>query len=512
MQQKDMRMQQKCRVILLVEQHHNKECATANMLLLNQLLAESFMQSQKSGKHLKLCTIHEGDGVNPCVDAIFDSMIQQTNKFPRETLTVQKLLEYALKNMIVEEAYGKYQTNLCGSVQLFDKEPKYTKGANILSQLIANISPFFNYDFDGYIQLMGGLVQDPEKHFQYAFTAILNKLRETRSISSEEEAKLALVVKPDDWMGIRVMARGLKKRPDLNGQCGTVVSFQEDTGRYGIQFTLGEGENRIEKRIALKPENFLLAPGASVEIKDLQKRPEFNGERKRVENWVEKTGRYALTGDLYVKPVNVNALQATEDDKRVLAIIDIFQSLTVESMFEKKKRGELCSLVLNILELLLPVVITDIDEDQLSQVPVLLNALNHNNHAQVLETIGCYEPYNPPPQNRNLESQLRRIRDKSLIERMLNRLDAEEPPNCIVIFMGGAHYDSMKELIANSDFLELDDIAAVKSRESAQKTQRRGGAKKSKKNKNKSNTKRKNRIIRKNSKNKIFRKKSMKIK
>ena len=148
------------------------------------------MKSQKSGKHLKLCTIHEGDGVNPCVDAIFNSMIQQTTQFPQQTLTVKKLLEYALKNMIVEEAYGKYQTNLCGSVQLFDKEPKYTKGANILSQLIANISPFFIYDFDGYIQLIRGLSLDPEKHFQYAFTGILNKLRETRSISSEEKLNL----------------------------------------------------------------------------------------------------------------------------------------------------------------------------------------------------------------------------------------------------------------------------------------------------------------------------------
>ena len=54
---------------------------------------------------------------------------------------------------------------------------------------------------------------------------------------------------PSGLNGRRIMLQGLVSRADLNGQCGLVLSFDADEGRYAVQME-SDGET-----VALKPSN-----------------------------------------------------------------------------------------------------------------------------------------------------------------------------------------------------------------------------------------------------------------
>lgn len=67
---------------------------------------------------------------------------------------------------------------------------------------------------------------------------------------------------PHVTMGARVMVTGLAARPELNGQLGTVVSWDSEKGRAGVKLDSGDGFVQItpsHKGLNLQPSNLLPA-------------------------------------------------------------------------------------------------------------------------------------------------------------------------------------------------------------------------------------------------------------
>ena len=340
-----------CEIILFVEEHYNQECSVKNTHLMEKILFELFGKKQIEGKTLKLLTVNEGDGVNSCILAFFNILENQIKQYPGKTRNLEKFLNYAKKNIIVEEKYGEIEIpeGNIREIKLIDKYPNYKK-INILSQLLINLGPFYIYpNEDMYMRIMGKHLEHPEKYLREGFNSILEKFGEIK--------------------------------------------------------TSLDNQTRIEK-------------------------------------------------------IKAN-------------LRSIFSNLTIKKIY-KFGLNRLNEEILNILDLIIPIVTSDIKIGQLSKLIQLENALKENKNEEILDLIGCREPYNPKPDDRNLESQLRRIRDESLIERILERLDSENPPNCIVMYMGRAHYDSLSELINESPFLELN-AHSIDSKNQTNLLMKRGG-------------------------------------
>ena len=99
-----------------------------------------------------------------------------------------------------------------------------------------------------------------------------------------------------------VTLEGLSARADLNGERGTVISFNGE--RYGVELQVGE-------KILVKPANLALVPGAlinkEVTIEGLSARADLNGERGTVISFDgERYGVELQVGEkIRVKPANL---------------------------------------------------------------------------------------------------------------------------------------------------------------------------------------------------------------
>ena len=81
----------------------------------------------------------------------------------------------------------------------------------------------------------------------------MQKMRETRASQQSNNSSIPSPSASPVPIGTRVELRGLKAKPQLNGQCGIVVGYLESSGRCTVSLENSGGETKTKKN--LKPEN-----------------------------------------------------------------------------------------------------------------------------------------------------------------------------------------------------------------------------------------------------------------
>jgi len=98
-------------------------------------------------------------------------------------------------------------------------------------------------------------------------------------------------VEIDAMVGNHVELHGIKAKPELNGQRGTVVGFVGLSGRFEIRLAAAAVDAAL---LALHAKNLtaVLPKGTKVEVHGLKAKPELNGQLAKVVSWNEKAVRF----------------------------------------------------------------------------------------------------------------------------------------------------------------------------------------------------------------------------
>jgi len=121
---------------------------------------------------------------------------------------------------------------------------------------------------------------------------------------NQEDSGTSIALKPSNFTQIvQVEICGVKSNPKLNGQRGIIVGFDEDKDRYTVYC------EATEAMISLKPDSVLLPVSTCVVLDGLQSAPQHNGRWGTVLSIDEDAGRYVVQLEpalqLKVKPGNV---------------------------------------------------------------------------------------------------------------------------------------------------------------------------------------------------------------
>jgi len=107
----------------------------------------------------------------------------------------------------------------------------------------------------------------------------------------ELESDSTLSLKPQNLTQMcSVNIVGIESQPEMNGKPGSVLSFNEETGRYAVRL-----QERVGGRdaIALQPSNTVLSQGTRVVTQGLSKE-EHNGKMGKIESVDHDAGRYTV--------------------------------------------------------------------------------------------------------------------------------------------------------------------------------------------------------------------------
>ena len=90
--------------------------------------------------------------------------------------------------------------------------------------------------------------------------------------------------------GTKVIIRGLKTQPYLNGFTGTVHEYEDSKGRYSVRL------DGTDSKISLRPECVIEAI-EGVRLKGLQSQPHLNGKIGSIIGWQEERQRFTVQLD-----------------------------------------------------------------------------------------------------------------------------------------------------------------------------------------------------------------------
>jgi hypothetical protein len=107
------------------------------------------------------------------------------------------------------------------------------------------------------------------------------------TVEMEDSDGEYLRVKPSNILQhVHVTIQNLESKPELNGKQGTVIRFDEHSGRYNIYVM------DLSKTLSLKPMNVILTDGTVAMITGLQSKPLLNGRYGTIKGWVKDSNRY----------------------------------------------------------------------------------------------------------------------------------------------------------------------------------------------------------------------------
>ena len=138
----------------------------------------------------------------------------------------------------------------------------------------------------GTIVSLKGLVSKPEKNGDRG-EVVQYDSSTGRYVVQIEDTDETLKVKPSNLLQhIHVKVHGLESRTDLNGQKATILAWDDSKDRYNIYVM------SISKCISLRPSNIVLENGTVGQITGLQSKPELNGQWGTINSFNASSGRY----------------------------------------------------------------------------------------------------------------------------------------------------------------------------------------------------------------------------
>lgn len=138
----------------------------------------------------------------------------------------------------------------------------------------------------GTIVSLKGLISKPEKNHDRG-QVVQYDPRTGRYVVQIEDTDETISVKPDNLLQhVHVKIHGLESRVDLNGVKATILAWDDSKDRYNIYVM------SVSQSISLKPSNIVLDNGTVGRITGLQAKPELNGEWGTINSFNSSTGRY----------------------------------------------------------------------------------------------------------------------------------------------------------------------------------------------------------------------------
>lgn len=108
-----------------------------------------------------------------------------------------------------------------------------------------------------------------------------------RYVVQLEDSEETMAVKPSNLLQhVHVRLHGIESKPELNGKTGTIIAWNPTAERYSIYVVAQK------KAVSLKPNNVILDAGTVGQIFGLMSKPELNGKWGTIKDWDRSANRY----------------------------------------------------------------------------------------------------------------------------------------------------------------------------------------------------------------------------
>lgn len=117
---------------------------------------------------------------------------------------------------------------------------------------------------------------------------------------TRDSSAAPVAIKPVNLLqtGVKVKIHGLQMQPQLNGKVGTVSAYSKERNRYIVQLTALLSPTR---EISLQPINIRIGNGMCVRLEGLQRTPQWNGKYGTIVGWVEDESGMSGSGRYEVR-------------------------------------------------------------------------------------------------------------------------------------------------------------------------------------------------------------------
>jgi len=149
-------------------------------------------------------------------------------------------------------------------------------------------APSYNAIPRGTVVSLKGLRSKPERNGDRG--VIQSYTSQTgRYVVLLEDSDETMAVKPSNLLQhVHVHLHGLASKPELNGKRGTIIAWNPNTQRYSIYVM------DAAKAVSLKPNNVILENGTVGQIFGLLSKPELNGQWGTIKECDQGAGRYKV--------------------------------------------------------------------------------------------------------------------------------------------------------------------------------------------------------------------------
>ena len=147
-------------------------------------------------------------------------------------------------------------------------------------------APSFDSIPPGTIVSLKGLRSKPERNGDRGAVAQFDR-KSGRYIVQLEDSDETMAVKPSNLLQhVHVRLHGIESKPELNGKTGTIIAWNPNAERYSIYVMA------VSKAVSLKPNNVILDNGTVGQIFGLMSKPELNGKWGTIKEWDRSANRY----------------------------------------------------------------------------------------------------------------------------------------------------------------------------------------------------------------------------
>jgi curved DNA-binding protein CbpA len=131
-----------------------------------------------------------------------------------------------------------------------------------------------------------GLRSKPERNGDRGVIQQYNQ-QNGRYLVQLEDSDEVMAVKPANLLQhVHVRIYGLEAKPELNGKTGTIIAWNPNSERYSIYVMA------VSKAVSLKPQNVILDEGTVGQIFGLLSKPDLNGKWGTIKEWDRSANRY----------------------------------------------------------------------------------------------------------------------------------------------------------------------------------------------------------------------------
>lgn len=146
--------------------------------------------------------------------------------------------------------------------------------------------PSYNSIPRGTVVSMKGLRSKPERNGDRGVIQNYNPQTGRYAVQLEDSTE-SMAVKPSNLLQhVHVRLHGIESKPDLNGKTGTIIAWNPNAERYSIYVMA------TAKAVSLKPNNVVLESGTVGQIFGLLSKPELNGQWGTIKEWDRDASRY----------------------------------------------------------------------------------------------------------------------------------------------------------------------------------------------------------------------------